>query len=69
VHLGANVDREGSVLADLSALIPRQRFPQMLGESIDRVRQRNLDVLWFVALGDLEQHHLSGAAFHQGPDC
>jgi hypothetical protein len=41
---------------------------QMLRESLDRVSQRNHDVLWIVAIGDLEQHHLSGVAFHQGPD-
>jgi hypothetical protein len=45
VHVDAGIDRERGMLGHFFALVPRQRLPQMIRESLDRVGQRDPDGL------------------------
>jgi len=63
----AGVDRELGVLSHLFALIPGQRLPEMIREALHGLCQGATDGFGGVAVGQREQHHVAGPAFHQGP--
>ena len=69
VHLDTRVDRALGVLSHLLAGIPCQGLPEVFGELLDGVGQRDSDVLGSVAFWDPEQHHISGVSLHQGSYC
>ena len=56
------------VLGDLFALLPGQRPPQVLGKPLDGCGERVTDSFGSVPIGEGEQHHIPGPAFHQGAD-
>ncbi len=65
----------GSLKSAIGTLVERHTRYVMLSrtstdawESLDRVRQRDPDVFGLVTFRNLEQHHISGMAFHKGPN-